>query len=56
MNNLDAELAAVIERLRRLRAEVQRALRAAQDRGDFPDTQRERGPYRRAALDADTRT
>ncbi|GAA4935588.1 hypothetical protein EV188_11260 [Actinomycetospora succinea] len=49
MNTLDAELAAVIERLRRLRAEVQRAL-DTNDRGGFPDTQRERGRQ------ADTRT
>jgi len=40
MHDIDAELAAVIDRLRRLRAEVQQALRAS-DRGGLADVQRE---------------
>lgn len=44
MNNLDAEMAAIIDRLRRLRAEVQQALRAS-DRGGDADVERQRGPH-----------
>ena len=45
MHSIDAEMAAIIDRLRRLRAEVQQALRAVapEDRGGVPDDQRQRG-------------
>ncbi|MEJ2865913.1 hypothetical protein [Actinomycetospora flava] len=51
MNTIDAEIAAVIDRLRRLRAEIQEALRAS-DRGAFPDVQRERGRHADNPADA----
>lgn len=50
MHSIDAEMAAIIDRLRRLRAEVQQALRTVQDRGGTADVDRERGRQ------ADTRT
>ncbi|MDD7938599.1 hypothetical protein PHK61_09245 [Actinomycetospora lutea] len=42
MHSIDAEMAAIIDRLRRLRAEVQAALRSVEDRGGSADAERRR--------------